>query len=187
MPKINIAVITSDALLSLGLKHLLLNLFDIKAAVYHAVTDSRTAEFANADLLITDSESFAGYPDFFIPRRNRTLIVSSVNGGNAANGMLLNRYSDETKLIAHLTEAIDQAVEKPNTGNDLSQREIDVLAQVASGFTNKEIADNLNISVNTVLTHRKNITAKLGIKSVSGLSVYAMMNGYITQSPATPK
>ena len=42
------------------------------------------------------------------------------------------------------------------------------------------IADRLNISVNTVLSHRKNITAKLGIKSVSGLSVYAIMNGIIS-------
>ena len=44
---------------------------------------------------------------------------------------------------------------------------------------NKEIADNLGISINTVLTHRKNLTAKLGIRSVSGLSFYAMMNGII--------
>ena len=43
----------------------------------------------------------------------------------------------------------------------------------------KEIADSLNISVNTVLTHRKNISSKLGIRSVSGLSLYAMMNGII--------
>jgi DNA-binding CsgD family transcriptional regulator len=45
---------------------------------------------------------------------------------------------------------------------------------------NKEIADRLNISINTVLSHRKNLTAKLGIKTVSGLSFYAMMNGYIS-------
>ena len=61
----------------------------------------------------------------------------------------------------------------------LSQREIEVLRLVASGMINKQIADTLNISINTVLTHRKNITAKLGIKSVSGLSFYAMMNGII--------
>jgi DNA-binding CsgD family transcriptional regulator len=73
--------------------------------------------------------------------------------------------------------------ETKNTGNDLSLREIDVLCLVASGLTNKEIADKLNISTNTVLSHRKNITAKLGIKSVSGLSVYAMMNGYICNVP----
>ena len=66
-----------------------------------------------------------------------------------------------------------------SSANELSQREIEVLCLIAQGHLNKEIADKLNISINTVLSHRKNITSKLGIKSVSGLSVYAMMNGYI--------
>ena len=44
---------------------------------------------------------------------------------------------------------------------------------------NKEIADKLNISLTTVISHRKNITEKLGIKSVSGLAIYAVMHGYV--------
>ena len=63
--------------------------------------------------------------------------------------------------------------------NDLSMREIEVLSLVARGFINKEIADKLNISLTTVITHRKNITKKLGIKSVSGLTIYAVMRGYV--------
>ena len=51
--------------------------------------------------------------------------------------------------------------------------------QVKLEKINKEIADKLNISLTTVITHRKNITEKLGIKSVSGLTIYAVMNGYI--------
>ncbi|MBD5184180.1 MAG: response regulator transcription factor [Bacteroidales bacterium] len=62
---------------------------------------------------------------------------------------------------------------------ELSGREKEVLKELASGKTNKEIADRLSISVNTVITHRKNISSKLGIKSVSGLSLYALMNGVI--------
>ena len=58
-------------------------------------------------------------------------------------------------------------------------REIEVLSLVARGFINKEIADKLNISLATVITHRKNITEKLGIKSVSGLTIYAVMRGYV--------
>ncbi len=61
----------------------------------------------------------------------------------------------------------------------LSDREIDVLKAVAKGFSNKEIADVLCISANTVITHRKNITEKLGIKTIAGLTVYALLNNII--------
>jgi DNA-binding NarL/FixJ family response regulator len=61
----------------------------------------------------------------------------------------------------------------------LSDREIDVLKSVALGLSNKEVADHLCISINTVITHRKNITSKLGIKSISGLTVYALLNNII--------
>ena len=59
----------------------------------------------------------------------------------------------------------------------LSKREIEVLRLVTNGLINKEVAEQLNISLQTVLSHRKNISAKLGIKTLSGLTVYAMMNG----------
>lgn len=59
---------------------------------------------------------------------------------------------------------------------ELSEREKTILKYVAKGFTNKEIAEKLFLSAHTVITHRKNITAKLGIKSISGLTVYAILN-----------
>ena len=58
----------------------------------------------------------------------------------------------------------------------LSQREKEILAAVAHGKTNKEIADDLFISINTVVTHRKNIARKTGINSIAGLTVYAILN-----------
>lgn len=61
----------------------------------------------------------------------------------------------------------------------LSDRETEVLQLLALGMSNKEIADKLNISVNTVITHRKNITQKTGIKTVSGLTIYAVINKLI--------
>lgn len=61
----------------------------------------------------------------------------------------------------------------------LTKREVEVLTKVAQGFINKEIADQMNIGLTTVISHRKNITEKLGIKSVSGLTIYAVMNGYV--------
>ena len=59
---------------------------------------------------------------------------------------------------------------------ELSNRETDVLVALVKGLTNKEISDKLYISVHTVITHRKNIVRKTGIKSVSGLTVYAFLD-----------
>ena len=68
------------------------------------------------------------------------------------------------------------------TDRKLSEREIDILRHVAYGHTNQEIADKLFLSIHTVTTHRKNITRKLGIKTVSGLTVYALMNKMVKPS-----
>jgi DNA-binding NarL/FixJ family response regulator len=61
----------------------------------------------------------------------------------------------------------------------LTNREIDILREVVTGLTNQEIADKLFLSIHTVMTHRKNISKKLSIKTVSGLMVYALMNNII--------
>jgi DNA-binding NarL/FixJ family response regulator len=62
----------------------------------------------------------------------------------------------------------------------LTSRELQVLQLVACGFLNKQIADKLSISLHTVISHRKNITRKLQIKTVAGLSIYALLNGLIS-------
>jgi len=72
----------------------------------------------------------------------------------------------------------DGPCEKNNQG-PISKREIIILKEVVKGLTNQEIADKLFISIHTVMTHRKNITKKLGIKTVSGLMVYSLMNNII--------
>lgn len=74
--------------------------------------------------------------------------------------------------------------EKPETAkdenlNELSEREIDVLKLLSQGNSNKQIADKLNISTHTVISHRKNIIQKTGIKSISGLTIYAVINKII--------
>ena len=61
----------------------------------------------------------------------------------------------------------------------LSDREIEVMSLIVQGLINKEIADRLNIGLATVITHRKNIMEKLGMKSVSALTIYAVMHGYV--------
>lgn len=61
----------------------------------------------------------------------------------------------------------------------LSNRELEVLSLIVQGNINKEIADKLNIGLATVITHRRNIMDKLGMKSVSALTIYAVMHGYV--------
>lgn len=117
----------------------------------------------------------------FIPKRNRLALLSNSTDDNI--GFTLNRHCDEAAFLKRLGDIIEMSRHNRSDGNELSQREIDVLCLLAKGLTNKEIADRLFISINTVLTHRKNISAKLGIRSISGLSVYAIMNGYITDIP----
>lgn len=125
------------------------------------------------------SDVLAHYADFLMPRRDRTLIVARTARPTSDNQMTL--YADDSEAAAAETLARMAAVwqHADATSYELSQRETEVLRLVATGLSNKEIADRLCISVNTVITHRKNITAKLGIRTPSGLSLYALLNGLI--------
>ena len=85
-------------------------------------------------------------------------------------------------IIETLAQAAPGEAETGKVNYELTKRETAVLVQLAQGKTNKEIADALNVSVHTVISHRKNITHKTGIKSVAGLTVYAMLNNLIDES-----
>ncbi|HIZ26992.1 MAG TPA: response regulator transcription factor [Candidatus Barnesiella merdipullorum] len=177
-----IAVITPHTLLNLGLKHLFQRYFDISPALYNRVDDffDDTPEQFDAYLLFADT--LMAYSDFFLPRKSRImLLTASHENPTAPFAPVLPVHEDEEALIERLESFVEQLDRQAeNLSHDLSPREIEVLKLVAKGFMNKEIADQLNISINTVLSHRKNLTSKLGIKTVSGLSFYALMNGYIS-------
>lgn len=86
-------------------------------------------------------------------------------------------YDDESIIYNSLKHLFTNSENKDkNESSGLSKRENDVVKCIALGMTNKEIAGNLYISTHTVIAHRKNITRKLGIKTVSGLTVYAILN-----------
>ena len=93
-------------------------------------------------------------------------------------------FSEKADLILdklrQLFENLGSVNSQGNSGTILSGRESEVLRHVALGLTNREISDTLSISAHTVITHRKNITAKLGIKTIAGLAVYAVINGIIS-------
>lgn len=96
---------------------------------------------------------------------------------------VINLYDNAAKLSKKLQAAIEQSQTNPySDSHDLSERERDVLVLIAKGLANKEIADELNISIHTVMSHRKNIAHKTGIKSVAGLTVYALLNNMLDAS-----
>lgn len=139
---------------------------------------SHIADHFNA--FIVSSDIYLINSDYFLPRKSQCIVVYNVpnNEDNRLNhSVFTNTFQvDIEGMIAELANCNDDT---SDISAELSSREKDVLRQIAKGFTNKEIADKLSISVNTVITHRKNLSAKLGIKSASGLSLYALMNGLI--------
>jgi len=93
---------------------------------------------------------------------------------------VINLYDEPTTIIRKLRTALEAQQESSKIeGNELSSREKEILVCVAKGMLNKEIADRFNLSIYTVITHRKNITRKTGIKTVAGLTVYALLNNLI--------
>jgi DNA-binding CsgD family transcriptional regulator len=95
---------------------------------------------------------------------------------------LLDLSLSKSELLETLQKIVRESGFEENTSpreGKLSDRERTILRYVTLGFTNKEIAERLFISTHTVITHRKNITRKIGIKTVSGLTVYALLNHLI--------
>ena len=114
-------------------------------------------------------------------------LITKYFPGNGENSMLYAALTDifeiEAELALHcsieddiLLPALKRKNATKNAEEELSDRERDVLIQVVNGLSNKEIADVLNISTHTVISHRKNIARKLNIHSSAGLTIYAIVN-----------
>jgi DNA-binding NarL/FixJ family response regulator len=88
----------------------------------------------------------------------------------------INSTQEEILKLVNKLAGAEWQEKNPGRQGLLSERETDVLIQLVSGLSNKEIADKLNISIHTVMSHRKSITQKIGIKSQAGLTIYAISN-----------
>ncbi len=88
----------------------------------------------------------------------------------------LEKKSNQSDVSVRISNMINN---NPGSQETLSDREKDVIIALVQGMTNKEIADHLCISVNTVITHRRNITRKLQIHSPAGLTIYAIVNNLV--------
>lgn len=82
----------------------------------------------------------------------------------------------ESKIEEILSACLNKDINKNTDQEELSDREKEILISIVKGMSNKEIAEFHNISIHTVITHRRNIGRKLEIHSVSGLTIYAILN-----------
>ena len=186
-----VAIIDPNTLSALGLKSMLMNVMPI-------MTVETFGSFA--ELMANKPESFFHYfvamnvvlenKLFFSEHRRKTIVLTlsrdtasqlsefhslciNVPESELVRSLLLleQHAHGNGKNLPPMPQVLQQKI--------LSDRELEVLALIVQGYINKEIADKLNIGLTTVITHRKNIMEKLGMKSVSALTIYAVMHGYV--------
>jgi DNA-binding NarL/FixJ family response regulator len=89
----------------------------------------------------------------------------------------INLFDAPTLICFKVNEILNSFLsdQSKDTDTELTKREIEVLQLLTKGHSNKEIADQLFVSTHTVISHRKNISEKTGIKSASGLTMYAIL------------
>ncbi|MDD2437149.1 MAG: LuxR C-terminal-related transcriptional regulator [Massilibacteroides sp.] len=181
-----IAIILTDTLQITGLQSILLDYFPpVTFSVFYSFQSAEERGIDLFDFYFVSADTFVLYSEFFLPRRNKTIVLTSAGEMKEnANAITSNFYLNITSPLELIIDRFQQLFNYETNGTEnnkgLSARETDVLQLIVKGITNKEIADKLNISLNTVLSHRKNITSKLGIKTISGLTYYAIMNGFIS-------
>ena len=187
-----IAIVEANTLTSLGLKTILERMIPMAVIrTFHSfgeLTDDTPDMYAH---YFISAQIYLEHNAFFLPRKRKTIVLAGDSHQFQLSGVpILNIYQAEEQLVKDILKlhqhahhdgypVKDMPPTPPTTGHELSAREIEVLVLITKGLINKEIADKLNIGLTTVITHRKNITEKLGIKSVSGLTIYAVMNGYV--------
>ena len=186
-----IAIIDPNTLSALGLKAILQNVMPIMTVDTFG---------SLSELQANDADSYFHYfsamavvlenMQFFTERKRKTIVLtlSLDTMSQLSDFHCLCINSPESELIRSLLILEQHAHGKgenlppmPAVLNKkiLSDREIEVMSLIVQGYINKEIADKLNIGLATVITHRKNIMDKLGMKSVSALTIYAVMHGYV--------
>ena len=186
-----IAIVDSNTLAMLGLKQILQNVLPImQVDMFGSFTDLTNANpdsyvhFFAAVAIVLENRAF------FSERRMKTIVLTTSTDPNAQlsgfHSLCINVPEEQLVRSILMLEQHAHAhgknlppMPKVLQAKILSDREIEVLALIVQGFINKEIADQLNIGLTTVITHRKNIMDKLGMKSVSALTIYAVMHGYV--------
>ena len=185
-----IAIIDPNTLATIGLKTILQNIMPIiQVDIYGSFAELQANNPEQYFHYFVAMNIVLEHRTFFLERRNKTIVLTLGldNATTLSDFHSLCVNVPEKQLVKSLLALEQHAhangrnlppVQRQQT-NLLSDREIEVLSLVAQGHINKEIADMLNISLPTVVSHRKNITEKLGMKSISALTIYAVMHGYV--------
>lgn len=185
-----IAVIAPSILTALGMKSILEKIIPMaEVEVFndvHALEESGMERYFH---FFTAAPLFLRHSALFRPYRRRVILLA---GGSVppelADMRRLNILRSEEELvrdIMHMHRSVHHDAHDPAPdasaaqGPVLSAREAEVLALIARGHINKEIAQRLGIGLTTVISHRRNLMEKLGIRSVSGLTLYAVTRGYV--------
>ena len=185
-----IAIIDPNTLATIGLKTILRDIMPImQVDIYGSFAELQANNPERYFHYFVAMNIVLEHRTFFLERRNKTIVLTLGldNATTLSDFHSLCVNVPEKQLVKSLLALEQHAhangrnlppVQRQQT-NLLSDREIEVLSLVAQGHINKEIADILNISMPTVVSHRKNITEKLGMKSISALTIYAVMHGYV--------
>ncbi len=185
-----IAIIDANTLATIGLKSILQEIMPImQVDIYGSFAELQANNPEKYFHYFVAMNIVLEHRTFFLEKRNKTIVLTLGldNATTLSDFHSLCVNVPEKQLVKSLL-ALEQHAHANGRNlppvqrqqpNPLSDREIEVLSLVAQGHINKEIADILNISMPTVVSHRKNITEKLGMKSISALTIYAVMHGYV--------
>ncbi|MBR4562452.1 MAG: response regulator transcription factor [Bacteroidales bacterium] len=187
-----VIICEASEMIAIGLAEIIDSMaqFDVVARLDSPEHLSEKITSSDANLLIVDPMLLGFHNKDFLSQlgKEHPQIIMIALVTSYLDHSMLTPYSGfieindtRSKIISKMDEFVQSETTKNTDDVELSKRETDVLVAVAKGMMNKEIADQMNISIHTVISHRKNITRKTGIKSVSGLTVYALLNNLIDE------
>lgn len=194
MKKLCIAIIESSNILIEGLAKVLENGLEFKIAkIFRSPANPQNLVLNNIDILIVNPRFFGENQitkylhDWREENEELNIVALQTSYLSSPISSLFDAIieldDDNQTILGKLKNLASKEINNETSESfELSSREKDVLVAIAKGLQNKEIADQLNISVYTVMAHRKNITKKTGIKSIAGLTVYALLNNLLSQS-----
>jgi DNA-binding CsgD family transcriptional regulator len=184
MPYSSCILIHSWPVAQIGLSNLLQSLKINVREVFTECPDCKLLSDWSDVVILTDlkNEDFIRKHLKFLRKRNVSIVGVETPDQHPFDASIFDEVlflSDNQNTLLSKLHQFSNAGNKKKTINELSQRETEVLKQVALGQSNRQISEKLFISIHTVITHRKHITAKLGVKSISGLTLYASINNLI--------